>query len=363
VLRGFRLMRVFKLARSWRDLNRILNTIGRSVASVGYLSLLLLLVVFVFALMGTQLFGYKLRFCSADGAAPLCPPGMDAAADCPAHPDCYVPCDAARAGSWIPAPGARRVRRRWGRVGGTAGLAWQDRVARAWGPTRGHPLQWLGGRGSSVSGQPSLAPVLSPPALLQCARPLPPLLAPLAAPGSPYNGLAFCERFPRDPAGNGTSAAAPVASNSSSGGGASGGGPGAYEYWAQVGAAEVPRSNFDNIGWALLAVFQCLTIENWNDIAVRAGRWSRIGGAGCWGPLLLCRLGPGSCVWLYAPKDLPAFLGRSPLDGPCSCHTRGPAPRHSSRPPPRSHRSTAQWRPSRPPPPCSSCWSYLSALT
>lgn len=51
VLRTFRLARVFKLARSWKELNRIISALARSVASVGYLSLLLLLLVFVFALM------------------------------------------------------------------------------------------------------------------------------------------------------------------------------------------------------------------------------------------------------------------------------------------------------------------------
>lgn len=51
VLRTFRLARVFKLARSWKELNRIISALGRSVTSVGYLSLLLLLLVFVFALM------------------------------------------------------------------------------------------------------------------------------------------------------------------------------------------------------------------------------------------------------------------------------------------------------------------------
>lgn len=51
VLRTFRLARVFKLARSWKELNRIIGALARSVASVGYLSLLLLLLVFVFALM------------------------------------------------------------------------------------------------------------------------------------------------------------------------------------------------------------------------------------------------------------------------------------------------------------------------
>jgi hypothetical protein len=51
VLRTARLLRVFKLARSWAELNRIITTILRSFSQVMYLSLLLMLFVFVFALM------------------------------------------------------------------------------------------------------------------------------------------------------------------------------------------------------------------------------------------------------------------------------------------------------------------------
>lgn len=109
VLRAFRLLRVFKLARSWKELNRIINTIGRSVVSVGYLSVLLLLLVFVFALMGLQIFGHKLMWCDVEGAVPLCPPGLRPEADCPPHPDCYVACSAAQAFTWFDVEGAGRT--------------------------------------------------------------------------------------------------------------------------------------------------------------------------------------------------------------------------------------------------------------
>ena len=42
---------MFKLARSWPELNRIITTILKSFGQVMYLSLLLMLFVFVFALM------------------------------------------------------------------------------------------------------------------------------------------------------------------------------------------------------------------------------------------------------------------------------------------------------------------------
>ena len=54
VLRCFRLLRVFKLARSWKELNRVLTTVLNSLSSIGYLSLLLLLFIFMMAVLGMQ---------------------------------------------------------------------------------------------------------------------------------------------------------------------------------------------------------------------------------------------------------------------------------------------------------------------
>ncbi len=41
----------------------------------------------------------------------------------------------------------------------------------------------------------------------------------------------------------------------------------------QVGKAEVPRSRFDSIGWAMLTVFQLLTTENWNNVLYSGRLW------------------------------------------------------------------------------------------
>lgn len=46
----------------------------------------------------------------------------------------------------------------------------------------------------------------------------------IEADGSPYNGMAYCEQFPR-----GATAIEP------------------FSYWAQVGDATVPRANYDNL--------------------------------------------------------------------------------------------------------------------
>lgn len=75
-----------------------------------------------------------------------------------------------------------------------------------------------------------------------------------ASAGSPYNDLAYCEQFPRNSSywGNTTAAAEAAAAAPA----------GTFQYWAQVGKAVVPDSRFDNIGWALVTVFQIITTEN-----------------------------------------------------------------------------------------------------
>nr|XP_020034054.1 sodium channel protein type 10 subunit alpha [Castor canadensis] len=57
VLRTFRLLRVFKLAKSWPTLNTLIKIIGNSVGALGNLTLILAIIVFIFALVGKQLLG------------------------------------------------------------------------------------------------------------------------------------------------------------------------------------------------------------------------------------------------------------------------------------------------------------------
>ena len=105
ILRSFRLLRIFKLARSWKQLNEIISTMIRSLAGISYLSLILLLFMFIFALLGMQLFGYEFVFCDeygldeAGGARATCPAGLTDV--CPKHFDCYAPCDASLVGQWV----------------------------------------------------------------------------------------------------------------------------------------------------------------------------------------------------------------------------------------------------------------------
>uniref|UniRef100_A0A3Q2CKQ1 Sodium channel protein n=1 Tax=Cyprinodon variegatus TaxID=28743 RepID=A0A3Q2CKQ1_CYPVA len=63
VLRSFRLMRVFKLAKSWPTLNMLIKIIGDSVGALGNLTLVLAIIVFIFAVVGMQLFGKNYKDC------------------------------------------------------------------------------------------------------------------------------------------------------------------------------------------------------------------------------------------------------------------------------------------------------------
>ncbi|XP_061872685.1 sodium channel protein type 4 subunit alpha-like [Colius striatus] len=63
VLRSFRLMRVFKLAKSWPTLNMLIKIIGNSVGALGNLTLVLAIIVFIFAVVGMQLFGKSYMEC------------------------------------------------------------------------------------------------------------------------------------------------------------------------------------------------------------------------------------------------------------------------------------------------------------
>ncbi|NWS38328.1 SCN5A protein, partial [Probosciger aterrimus] len=57
VLRSFRLLRVFKLAKSWPTLNTLIKIIGNSLGALSNLTLVLAIIVFIFAIVGVQLFG------------------------------------------------------------------------------------------------------------------------------------------------------------------------------------------------------------------------------------------------------------------------------------------------------------------
>ncbi|XP_074168980.1 sodium channel protein type 11 subunit alpha [Rhinolophus sinicus] len=59
VFRSLRVLRVFKLAKSWPTLNTLIKIIGHSVGALGNLTVVLAIVVFIFSVVGMQLFGSK----------------------------------------------------------------------------------------------------------------------------------------------------------------------------------------------------------------------------------------------------------------------------------------------------------------
>ncbi len=62
-----RLLRIFRLARSWKGLNRIIKVLLKAVQSVAWLTVLLFLFLFIAGLLGMALFGYRLDSCPQVG--------------------------------------------------------------------------------------------------------------------------------------------------------------------------------------------------------------------------------------------------------------------------------------------------------
>uniref|UniRef100_I3LPL6 Sodium channel protein n=1 Tax=Sus scrofa TaxID=9823 RepID=I3LPL6_PIG len=59
LFRSLRVLRVFKLAKSWPTLNTLIKIIGHSVGALGNLTVVLAIVVFIFSVVGMQLFGSR----------------------------------------------------------------------------------------------------------------------------------------------------------------------------------------------------------------------------------------------------------------------------------------------------------------
>ena len=60
--RGVRLLRVFKLARSWTSFRLLLSTMIKTMKEIIPFSSLLGICMFIFTLLGMELFGHKVRF-------------------------------------------------------------------------------------------------------------------------------------------------------------------------------------------------------------------------------------------------------------------------------------------------------------
>lgn len=57
-----RLLRVFKLAKSWKKLDNLIKTIWRTLIDVASFSVLLFLIIFTYTLIGLELFSNQAKF-------------------------------------------------------------------------------------------------------------------------------------------------------------------------------------------------------------------------------------------------------------------------------------------------------------
>lgn len=60
--RAIRLLRIFKLARSWKSFQIMLIKIGMTLKDISNFVILLFLFIFIYAMLGMELFAYKIRF-------------------------------------------------------------------------------------------------------------------------------------------------------------------------------------------------------------------------------------------------------------------------------------------------------------
>ena len=60
--RGFRLFRVFKLARSWKKFRDLIFKIIKTLGDVSTFSVLLVLFMFTYTLLGMELFAFKVAY-------------------------------------------------------------------------------------------------------------------------------------------------------------------------------------------------------------------------------------------------------------------------------------------------------------
>ena len=61
IFRGFRLLRVFRLFRKWKTFHKMMVKIGQTLKDIITFFVLLLIIVFVFSLLGVELFGYSIK--------------------------------------------------------------------------------------------------------------------------------------------------------------------------------------------------------------------------------------------------------------------------------------------------------------
>jgi hypothetical protein len=71
VFRMFRILRVFKLAKSWPSLNYVLTTMANALTKIGPFALMLILFMFIFTILGMEMFSNRLRFDRDNATVPF----------------------------------------------------------------------------------------------------------------------------------------------------------------------------------------------------------------------------------------------------------------------------------------------------
>jgi hypothetical protein len=70
-LRAVRLLRVFKLARSWVSFRILLEKMIITVKDISNFTVLMLIFMFIFTLLGMELYGHKIKYNNADKERPV----------------------------------------------------------------------------------------------------------------------------------------------------------------------------------------------------------------------------------------------------------------------------------------------------
>lgn len=66
VFRGFRILRLLKLVKSWKKLQDLLSTMGNTLKDLRNFSVLLLICIITYTLLGLSFFAHKIKFNDLD---------------------------------------------------------------------------------------------------------------------------------------------------------------------------------------------------------------------------------------------------------------------------------------------------------
>ena len=64
VLRAFRILRIFKLAKTWTELHELLGTLWKTIIDISSFTVVLFLFMFIYTILGMELFAFKAKFTS-----------------------------------------------------------------------------------------------------------------------------------------------------------------------------------------------------------------------------------------------------------------------------------------------------------